>query len=73
MRRFFTGLGRRVEFATTGQGDIDLYSPTGVLAAQIKTAVSEHEISMMKVRMRRAARQKAERGNPVAQGVWIPR
>ena len=49
--------------ATTGQGDIDLYSPTGVLAAQIKTAVSEHEVAMMKVRIRRAAREKgAQRG-----------
>ncbi|ORA12608.1 recombinase family protein [Mycobacterium asiaticum] len=64
LRRFFTALGRRVLLATTGQGDIDLYSPTGVLAAQIKTAVSEHEIAMMKVRMRRAARQRAEQGIP---------
>lgn len=64
LRRFFTGLGREVALATTGQGDIDLYSPTGVMMAQIKTAVSEHEISMMKVRMRRAARQRAEQGTP---------
>ncbi len=65
LRRFFNSLGkRRVQFATTGQGDIDLYSPTGVLAVQIKTAVSEHEIAMMKVRMLRAARQKAEQGKP---------
>lgn len=64
LRRFFTGLGRHVPLATTGQGDIDLYSPTGVLAAQIKTAVSEHEIAMMRVRQRRAARQKAEQGRP---------
>jgi DNA invertase Pin-like site-specific DNA recombinase len=64
LRRFFTGLGRRVPLATTGQGDIDLYSPTGILAAQIKTAVSEHEISMMRVRQRRAARAKAEKGKP---------
>ncbi len=64
LRRFFAGLGRTVLLATTGQGDIDLYSPTGVLAAQIKTAVSEHEIAMMKVRMRRAARAKAESGRP---------
>lgn len=64
LRKFFTGLGRHVPLATTGQGDIDLYSPTGILAAQIKTAVSEHEISMMKVRMRRAARQRAELGIP---------
>jgi len=64
LRRFFTALGRKVPLATTGQGDIDLHSPTGVLAAQIKTAVSEHEIAMMKVRQRRAARAKAERGAP---------
>ncbi|MGH3576856.1 MAG: recombinase family protein, partial [Mycobacterium sp.] len=64
LRRFFTTLGRKIPLATTGQGDVDLYSPTGVLAAQIKTAVSEHEIAMMKVRQRRAARQKAEQGIP---------
>lgn len=64
LRRFFTALGRRVQLATTGQGDIDLYSPTGVLAAQIKTAVSEHEVAMLKVRIRRAAREKAEMGLP---------
>jgi DNA invertase Pin-like site-specific DNA recombinase len=64
LRRFFTGLGREIPLATTGQGVIDLYSPTGVMMAQIKTAVSEHEIAMMKVRMRRAARQKAEQGKP---------
>jgi DNA invertase Pin-like site-specific DNA recombinase len=64
LRRFFTTLGRHVPLATTGQGDIDLYSPTGVLAAQIKTAVSEHEIAMMGVRLRRAWRQRAEQGRP---------
>ncbi len=64
LRRFFTGLGREIRLATTGQGEIDLYSPTGVMMAQIKTAVSEHEISMMKVRQRRAAQQKAEKGLP---------
>lgn len=64
LRKFFTGLGREIKLATTGQGDIDLYTPTGVLAVQIKTAVSEHEIAMMKVRQRRAARAKAEQGRP---------
>ena len=64
LRRFFTGLGREIKLATTGQGDIDLYSPTGVLTAHIKAAVSEHEIAMMRVRMRRAARQHAEQGRP---------
>jgi len=64
LRRFFDGLDRPIKLATTGQGLIDLQSPSGVLTAQIKTAVSEHEIAVMKVRMRRAARQKAERGIP---------
>lgn len=64
LRRFFAGLGREIKLATTGQGEIDLYSPTGVLTAQIKTAVSEHEIAMMRVRQRRAARQRAESGKP---------
>lgn len=64
LRKFFTALGRKVPLATTGQGDVDLYSPTGVLAAQIKTAVSEHEVAMLKVRIRRAAREKAEQGRP---------
>ena len=64
LRRFFASLGREVKLATTGQGEIDLYSPTGVMMAQIKTAVSEHEIAMMRVRQLRAARQRAERGKP---------
>jgi DNA invertase Pin-like site-specific DNA recombinase len=64
LRKFFTSLGREVRFATTGQGDIDLYSPTGVMMAQMKTLVSEHEIAMMRVRMRRAAKQRAENGIP---------
>ena len=64
LRRFFTALGRHVPLATTGQGDIDLYSPTGVLTAQIKTAVSEHEVAMMSVRIRRALRAYAEQGRP---------
>ncbi len=64
LRRFFASLGREIKLATTGQGEIDLYSPTGVMMAQIKTAVSEHEIAMMKVRMRRAAKAKAGAGRP---------
>ena len=55
---------RGILLATSNNGDIDLCTPTGVLTATIKTAVTEHEISMMKIRMRRAARQKAERGQP---------
>jgi DNA invertase Pin-like site-specific DNA recombinase len=50
--------------ATSNSGDIDLSTPTGVLAATIKTAVTEHDIAMMRIRMRRAAKQKAERGVP---------
>jgi DNA invertase Pin-like site-specific DNA recombinase len=64
LRKFFSSLGRPVKLATTGQGVIDLYSPTGVLMAQVKTAVSEHEIQMMRVRQLRAARQRAEQGRP---------
>ena len=55
---------RGIMLATSNNGDIDLSTPSGVLTATIKTAVSEHEISMMKIRMRRAAIQKAERGEP---------
>jgi DNA invertase Pin-like site-specific DNA recombinase len=64
LRKFFGGLGREVKLATTGQGEIDLYSPTGVMQAQMKTIISEHEAAMMSVRQRRAAVQKAERGLP---------
>jgi DNA invertase Pin-like site-specific DNA recombinase len=55
---------RGILLATSNNGDIDLSTPSGVLTATIKTAVSEHEIAMMKIRMRRAAVQKAERGLP---------
>jgi DNA invertase Pin-like site-specific DNA recombinase len=64
LREFFYGLSREIPLSTTGGGDIDLYSPQGVFIAQVKTAASEHEVAMMKVRMKRAARQKAERGIP---------
>ncbi|MDA0251849.1 MAG: recombinase family protein [Actinobacteria bacterium] len=64
LRKFFAGLDRHIPLATTGQGDIDLNTPTGVMLAQMKTAQSEHEIAMMSVRIRRAARQKAEQGRP---------
>lgn len=62
LRKFFTSLGRQIPLATTGQGDIDFYSPTGVMQLQMKTLLSEHEIAMMRVRQLRAARQRAERG-----------
>ncbi|OBK82131.1 serine recombinase [Mycolicibacter heraklionensis] len=64
LRAFFAAIGRPILLATTGQGDIDLSSPTGVMLAQVKTAVSEHEIAMMRVRQLRAARQRAEQGRP---------
>ena len=70
LRRFFTGCDRKIKLATTGQGEIDLYSPAGVLTAQIKTAVTEHEISMMKIRMRRAHRQRADKGLPLWQNAF---
>ena len=55
---------RGIKLATSNNGDIDLSTPGGVLTATIKTAVSEHEVAMMRVRMKRAARQKAEQGHP---------
>ncbi|WP_046317824.1 recombinase family protein [Mycobacterium sp. UM_Kg1] len=64
LREFFAAVGRPILLATTGQGDIDLSSPTGVMMAQVKTAVSEHEIAMMRVRQLRAAKQRAESGRP---------
>jgi DNA invertase Pin-like site-specific DNA recombinase len=64
LRRFFESLGRRIELTTTLIGDIDLYDPYGVYAAQNRTAASELETAVMKIRMRRAARQKAEQGRP---------
>lgn len=61
-KRLFTERG--ILLATSNNGDIDLSTPSGVLTATIKTAVSEHEIAMMRVRQLRAARQRAERGLP---------
>lgn len=55
---------RGILLATSNNGDIDLTTPSGVLTATIKTAVSEHEVAMMRVRQLRAARQRAERGIP---------
>ena len=49
---------RGILLATSNNGDIDLSTPSGVLTATIKTAVSEHEISMMKIRMSRAANRR---------------
>ena len=55
---------RGILLATSNNGEIDLSTPSGVLTATIKTAVSEHEIAMMRIRQRRAARQRAEQGRP---------
>ena len=55
---------RGVKFATTNGGEIDLATPQGVLFAQMRTANAQFENSMMRVRMRRAARQRAEKGVP---------
>jgi DNA invertase Pin-like site-specific DNA recombinase len=55
---------RGILLATSNNGDIDLSTPSGVLTATIKTAVSEHEIAMMRIRQKRAARQRAEQGRP---------
>ena len=62
---------RGVLLATSNSGDIDLSTPSGVLTATIKTAVAEHDISMMKIRMRRAAKQKAERGIPKWESIRV--
>ncbi|WP_073698451.1 recombinase family protein [Mycobacterium sp. ST-F2] len=64
LRESLAALGRPVLLASTNQGEIDLSSPTGVMMAQVKTAVSEHEIAMMRVRMQRAAKQRAQQGRP---------
>jgi DNA invertase Pin-like site-specific DNA recombinase len=53
-----------VLLATTNIGVIDFRNADDVFRAQISTAMSEMEIAKMKIRMRRAARQKAERGIP---------
>ena len=53
-----------IKLATSNNGDIDLSTPAGEMMATIKTAVSTHEVQMLKLRQRRAARQKAERGSP---------
>lgn len=55
---------RGVLLATTNIGVIDFRNADDVFRAQVSTALSEMEIAKMKVRMRRAARQAAERGIP---------
>lgn len=53
-----------VKLATTNIGVIDFSNADDVFRAQISTAMSEMEVAKMRVRMRRAARQKAEEGRP---------
>jgi len=55
---------RGVLLATTNIGVIDFRNADDVFRAQVSTALSEMEIAKMKVRMLRAARQKAEQGIP---------
>ena len=55
-------VARGIQLATSNNGDIDLTTPRGVLTATIKTAVSEHEIAMMRIRMKRAARHEGRAG-----------
>ena len=45
-------------------GDVDLTTAQGRLVARLKGAVAAHEIEHKKARQLRAARQKAERGEP---------
>lgn len=53
----------RLALATVS-GDVDLSTPQGRLMARTKGSVAAHDIEQMKHRMRRAAKQKAERGLP---------
>jgi DNA invertase Pin-like site-specific DNA recombinase len=55
---------RGVLLATTNIGVIDFRNADDVFRAQVSTAMSEMEIAKMKVRMRRAGVQRADRGIP---------
>lgn len=48
----------------TVSGDVDLSNPQGRLVARLKGNVAAHEVEQMRVRMRAAGRQRAERGLP---------
>ena len=48
----------------TVSGDVDLSTAQGRLAARLKGAVAAHEVEHKVARQKRAARQKAERGEP---------
>ncbi|HTX93999.1 MAG TPA: recombinase family protein [Mycobacterium sp.] len=62
LRPIFTPRG--VLLATTNIGVIDFRNPDDVFRVHVSTAQSEMEIAKMRVRMKRAARQRAERGIP---------
>jgi DNA invertase Pin-like site-specific DNA recombinase len=55
---------RGVLLATTNIGVVDVRNPDDVFRAQVSTAMSELEVAKMRVRQRRAARSKAEKGTP---------
>ena len=55
---------RGVLLATTNIGTIDFRNADDVFRAQVSTSLSEMEIAKMRVRQRRAARQRAEQGRP---------
>ena len=55
---------RGVLLATTNIGTIDFRNADDVFRAQVSTAMSEMEVAKMRVRQRRAARQRAEQGRP---------
>ncbi|MCU1615950.1 MAG: Recombinase [Frankiales bacterium] len=55
---------RGVLLATTNIGVIDFRNADDVFRVQVSTAMSEMEVAKMKVRMRRAGLQRAERGTP---------
>lgn len=55
---------RGVLLATTNIGTIDFRNADDVFRAQVSTAISEMEVAKMRVRQRRAARQRAEQGRP---------
>jgi DNA invertase Pin-like site-specific DNA recombinase len=55
---------RGVLLATTNIGIVDFRNADDVFRAQVSTALSEMEIAKMRVRQKRAGRQRAEQGRP---------
>ncbi|MED5814478.1 recombinase family protein [Mycolicibacterium sp. 050232] len=64
LRKFFEAQDRRILLHASLIGDIDLYDPYAVYSAQNRTSASELESKVLKIRIRRAARAKAESGKP---------